>query len=32
MRLKNLDWEPGEYTLYFKRGLNIQKQLDITLE
>lgn len=32
MRLKNLDWEPGEYTLYFKRGLNIQKKLDFTLE
>lgn len=32
MRMKNLDWEPGEYTLYFKRGLDIQKSLDFTLE
>ncbi|MBM6996093.1 hypothetical protein IM700_010595 [Paenibacillus sp. DXFW5] len=32
MRLKNLKWEPGEYTLYFKRGLEIQMKLDFTLE
>ncbi|MDU2240447.1 MAG: hypothetical protein E7E23_07680 [Paenibacillus sp.] len=32
MRLKNLQWEPGEYTLYFKRGLDIQMKLDFTLE
>lgn len=32
MRMKNLDWAPGEYTLYFKRGLDIQKSLDFTLE
>ncbi|WP_198524675.1 hypothetical protein [Paenibacillus phocaensis] len=32
MRLKNLEWEPGEYTLYFKRGLIIQMKLDFTLE
>lgn len=31
MRLKNLEWDNGEYTLYFKRGLNIQKSLDFTL-
>ncbi|MDU4697724.1 MAG: hypothetical protein E6Y08_18115 [Paenibacillus sp.] len=32
MRLKNLEWGPGEYTLYFKRGLDIQMKLDFTLE
>ncbi|GIP47777.1 hypothetical protein J53TS2_13680 [Paenibacillus sp. J53TS2] len=32
MRLKNLEWGPGEYTLYFKRGLEIQMKLDFTLE
>ncbi len=32
MRLNNLQWEPGEYTLYFKRGTDIQKKLDFTLE
>lgn len=32
MRLKNLKWEPGEYTLYFKRGLEIQMKLDFKLE
>ncbi|CAM4197224.1 hypothetical protein U9M73_16945 [Paenibacillus phoenicis] len=32
MRLKNLQWEPGEYTLYFKRGSDIQMKLDFTLE
>lgn len=31
MRLHNLEWEKGEYTLYFKRGLDIQKSLDFTL-
>lgn len=31
MRLHNLEWEKGDYTLHFKRGLNIQKSLDFTL-
>lgn len=31
MKLHNLEWEEGDYTLYFKRGLNIQKSLDFTL-
>ncbi|WP_059041422.1 hypothetical protein [Paenibacillus rubinfantis] len=32
MRLNNLQWEPGEYTLYFKRGTDLQMKLDFTLE
>ncbi len=24
MRLRNLEWEPGEYTLFFKRGLRFR--------
>ncbi|GAA0135174.1 hypothetical protein YSY43_20140 [Paenibacillus sp. YSY-4.3] len=31
MKLNNLEWEKGEYTLYFKRGLDIQESLDFTL-
>ncbi|MGG4553867.1 hypothetical protein [Paenibacillus humicus] len=31
MRLHNLEWEKGDYTLHFKRGLDIQKSLDFTL-
>ncbi|GAA0135186.1 hypothetical protein YSY43_20260 [Paenibacillus sp. YSY-4.3] len=31
MRLHNLDWEKGDYTLYFQRGLDIQESLDFTL-
>ncbi|WP_059050268.1 hypothetical protein [Paenibacillus senegalimassiliensis] len=32
MRLRNLSWEPGEYTIYFKRGTEIQLSLDFTLK
>lgn len=31
MRLKNMEWKSGEYTLYFKRGAVTQKSLDFTL-
>lgn len=31
MRMSNLKWGKGEYTLYFKRGENIVKQLDFVL-
>lgn len=32
MILNNINWPVGEYTLYFKRGLEIEKSLDFTLK
>lgn len=31
MRLKNLKWPPGEYTLYFKVGTVLEKSIDFLL-
>lgn len=32
MRLQNLEWELGEYTIYFKRGQEVVKTFDFLLE
>lgn len=32
MRLENLQWPPGEYTLYFRIGQETEKSLDFTLK
>ncbi|MNW35210.1 hypothetical protein D3C74_122010 [compost metagenome] len=32
LALNNLKWPKGEYTVFFKRGLEIEKSLDIILK